>query len=109
MSASFFWLGREHRETVNVLDATRARIQVPSSTATLDGILILNEQGICLEANPAALTLFRGDRGGLIGEPIGKFCPSAGDFEDAWRRFLDRQYEHGETTDFARGWRDDLR
>jgi PAS domain S-box-containing protein len=87
---------REHRETVNVLDATEREYKSVFDS-TLDGIVILDDQGVCLEANPAALTLFGGDPGGLIGEPIGKFYPGAGDFEDAWRRFLDRRYEHAET------------
>ncbi|MGB9464121.1 MAG: PAS domain-containing protein, partial [Candidatus Acidiferrum sp.] len=45
---------REHRETVNVLDATEHEYKSVFDS-TLDGILILDDQGICLAANPAAL------------------------------------------------------
>ena len=52
---------REHRETANALDATEREYKSVFDS-TLDGILILDDQGICLEANPAALTLFGTDR-----------------------------------------------
>jgi PAS domain S-box-containing protein len=87
---------REHRETVNVLDATEREYKSVFDS-TLDGILILDDQGICLEANPAAFTLFGAAHDELVGEPMEKFYPGAGDFKDTWNRFLDRQYEHGET------------
>src|SRR6266851_5850480 len=48
---------REHRETASVLDATEREYKSVFDS-TLDGILILDDQGVCLEANPAALTLF---------------------------------------------------
>jgi PAS domain-containing protein len=35
--------------------------------------LILNDHGICLEANPAAQTILGTRRDELVGEPIGKF------------------------------------
>ena len=87
---------REHRETVNVLDATEREYKSVFDN-TLDGIVILDDQGVCLEANPAALTLFGADRNELVGESIGKFLAGAGEFKEAWKRFLDRKYEHTET------------
>ena len=87
---------REHRETVNVLDATEREYKSVFDN-TLDGIVILDDQGVCLEANPAALTLFGADRNELVGESIGKFLAGAGEFKEAWKRFLDRKYEHSET------------
>jgi PAS domain S-box-containing protein len=86
---------REHRETVNVLDATEREYKSVFDNA-LDGILILDGQGVCLEANPAALALFGTDRDGLVGKPIEKFYASEGDFRAAWNRFLDHTHEHGE-------------
>ncbi len=87
---------REHRETVNVLDATEREYKSVFDS-TLDGILILDDQGVCLEANPAALTLFCAERPDLVGQPIAQFFAGAGDFKDAWKRFLDRTYEQCET------------
>src|SRR3989441_12091893 len=87
---------REHRETANALDATERESKSVFDN-TLDGIVILDDQGVCLEANPAALTLFGADRNELVGESIGKFLAGAGEFKEAWKRFLDRKYEHTET------------
>ena len=87
---------REHRETVNVLDATEREYKSVFDS-TLDGILILDDQGICLEANPAAQTLFGANYNELVGKSIGKFFADSGVFEHAWGRFLHRKHEHSET------------
>src|SRR6266481_1810239 len=73
---------REHRETVNVLDATEREYNSVFDN-TLDGIVILNDQGMCLEGNPAAQTIFGADRNELVGESIGKFLAGAGEFKEA--------------------------
>jgi PAS domain S-box-containing protein len=85
----------EHRETASVLDATEREFQ-SIFDSTLDSILILNDRGICLEANPAALALLGAQRNELVGQSIQKFHSPVEDFENAWRRFLDRKDEHGE-------------
>jgi PAS domain S-box-containing protein len=87
---------REHRETVNVLDATERQYKSVFDS-TLDGILILNDQGVCLEANPAVLALFRTTNEELIGEPLQKFFICGGDFTEGWNQFIDRKSEHRET------------
>jgi len=87
---------REHRETVNVLDATEREYKSVFDS-TLDGIVILDDRGVCLDANPAALNLFGVDRDDLVGNPIEKFYEGAGEFKDNWNRFLDRRHEHRET------------
>jgi PAS domain S-box-containing protein len=85
----------EHRETANVLDATEREFQ-SIFDSTLDSILILDDRGICLEANPAALALLGAQRNELVGQSIQKFHTPVNDFENTWRRFLDRKDEHGE-------------
>ena len=85
----------EHRETASVLDATEREFQ-SIFDSTLDSILILDDRGICLEANPAALTLLGTQRNELVGHSIQKFHSPVADFEAAWKRFLDRKDEHGE-------------
>jgi PAS domain S-box-containing protein len=93
----FLLLARqEHHETASALDATEREYKSVFDN-TLDGILILDDQGVCLEANPAALTLFGTDRHALLGQPIEKFFAGDRDFKAAWKRFLDRTYEHSET------------
>src|SRR5258708_27054483 len=86
---------REHRETVNVLDATEREYKSVFDS-TLDGIVILDDRGVCLEANPAALNLFGVGHDDLVGEPVEKFYASAEEFKDNWNRFLDRRHEHRE-------------
>ncbi len=88
--------GREHRVTANALDATEREYKSVFDNA-LDGILILGNRGMCLEANPAALRLLGSDHDALVGQSIEKFFPDDRDFKTAWRRFLDRTYEHSET------------
>jgi PAS domain S-box-containing protein len=86
---------REQRETANVLHATEREFKSIFDNA-LDGILILDDRGICLEANAAALTLFGTDHDEFVGQPIEKFFAGMGDFKEAWNRFLDRKSEHRE-------------
>src|SRR6267378_7963513 len=86
---------REHRETVSVLDATEQEYKSVFES-TLDGILLLDDQAVCLEANPAALKLFGTSRQELVGEPIQKFFTCAREFEEGWDRFLDRKSDHCE-------------
>jgi PAS domain S-box-containing protein len=85
----------EQRETAGVLDATEREFQSIFDSA-LDSILILDDRGICLEANPAALALLGAQRNELVGHSIQKFHSPVPDFENEWKRFLDRKDEHGE-------------
>jgi PAS domain S-box-containing protein len=86
---------REHRETASVLDATEREFQSIFDNA-LDGIVILDDRGICIEANPAALKLLWAERGELVGHPIHKFHSAQDNFEETWARLLGRKYDHGE-------------
>lgn len=96
LHARFLLLARrEHRETACALDATEREYKSVFDNA-LDGILIFNDEGVCLEANPAALALLRTDRNDLVGQSVEKFFAGDGDFRAAWKRFLDRRYEHSE-------------
>jgi PAS domain S-box-containing protein len=87
---------REHRETASVLDATEREFQSIFDN-TLDGILILDDMGTCVEANPAVLDILGVQRNNLVGHPIRKFHPEPTDFEETWTRLLGRIYDHGET------------
>src|SRR5262249_20899971 len=64
----------------------------------LDGILILDNQGICLDANPAALSLLRVPRTGLIGHSLAQFYS---EFPHAWRKLLENGCQRG-TAQFIR-------
>jgi PAS domain-containing protein len=52
---------REQRETARALDATELEYKSVFDNA-LDGIVVFDNHGICLEANPAALALFGRER-----------------------------------------------
>jgi PAS domain S-box-containing protein len=86
---------KENRETAQALDATEREYKSVFDS-TLDGILILDDRGVCIEANPPALTLLGTDRSGLVGHSMERFSAGTDDFKEAWARFLDRTHEHGE-------------
>jgi PAS domain S-box-containing protein len=87
---------REHRETTRVLSAAEREFQSIFDNA-LDGILILDDRGFCLEANPAALDLLGAQRDELVGQSIHKFHSAPEEFEETWTRLFGRKYDHGET------------
>lgn len=87
---------REHQETANALDATEREYKSVFDN-TLDGILILDDKGRCLDANPSALALLGTSRAALVGHSIEPFFAGSDDFWTAWEQFLERTYEHGET------------
>ena len=90
-----FLARRQHGETARVLDSTEREFQSIFDSA-LDAILILDDQGICLEANPAALALFGTERQEFVGYPIGKFCLPASSSEDTSDPFVGRKSGHRE-------------
>jgi PAS domain S-box-containing protein len=63
----------------------------------LDAILILDDQGFCLDANPAAFAILGAPRSVLIGHSFAQFYDDAEEFERLWRSFLDRKYQKGNT------------
>ncbi len=97
LHARFLLLARrEHRTTLDALDSTEREYKSVFES-TLDGILILDDQALCVDSNPAALTLLGTDRKGLLGHSIEKFFIDH-DFKTAWKQFLlERTCEHGET------------
>src|SRR3984957_3494423 len=60
---------REQRDTVRALSTTEREFQTIFDSA-LDSLLILDDQGKCLEANPSALALFAVKRDELVGRAI---------------------------------------
>jgi PAS domain S-box-containing protein len=61
---------RNQRETASALSTTEREFQTIFDSA-LDSLLILDDRGTCLEANPSALALFRVRRDALVGRAIG--------------------------------------
>jgi PAS domain S-box-containing protein len=54
----------------------------------LDGIVVLDDDGICLEANPAACDILRVTRYALLGQPFGRFHSDPKGFTEDWRSVL---------------------
>lgn len=78
-------LGRRTRELKAVFEGA------------LDSIVVLDELGICRQANPAALKLLGARPERLLGQPIGSFCatPSEGPNGEALRPLA--SHDHGQT------------
>lgn len=61
----------------------------------LDGILILDDHGMCLEANPAACGILGIARDELIGQPLANFYVDPQEYARNWASFLERKYQRG--------------
>jgi PAS domain S-box-containing protein len=63
----------------------------------LDGILILDDDGICLEGNPAACDILRVTRQALLGQPFAQFSTDPQEFARNWTASLERGCQRGHT------------
>lgn len=54
----------------------------------LDGILIVDSAGICLDANPAAATILRCNSTEIVGQKITRFFSDSSAFNKRWNSFL---------------------
>jgi PAS domain S-box-containing protein len=62
----------------------------------LDGILILDDQGVCMDANPAAFALLGAPPAVLVGHSFAQFYADRLEFESQWRIFLERSYQRAQ-------------
>jgi PAS domain S-box-containing protein len=86
---------REQRETASALSTAEHEFQAIFDSA-LDSLLILDDQGRCLEANPAAVALFGAKRDELIGQAIGHFQRASPELQGEERMSLCRNDGQGE-------------
>jgi PAS domain S-box-containing protein len=63
----------------------------------LDGILILDDQGVCLDANPAAFAILGAPPAVLVGRSFSQFLKDPQQFERQWLAFLKESFQHGRT------------
>jgi PAS domain S-box-containing protein len=61
----------------------------------LDGILIADDEGDCLDANPAAAAILRCSRNKLIGQSVGRFLLDMESFAPAWNSFTQNKHQRG--------------
>jgi PAS domain S-box-containing protein len=59
----------------------------------LDGILILDDRGVCLDANPAAFALLGAAPAVLVSHSFSQFYAHGVEFEREWNTFLERGYQ----------------
>jgi len=86
---------QEQFQTTGALNTTEREFQSVFENA-LDAILILDDQAICREANPAAEQLFGIRRQELIGQPIDRFHKNSGHFKEAWERLLAQKFQQSD-------------
>ncbi len=95
LSKFLFWAQREEGEFQGAYKTTEREFQSVFENA-LDTILILDDQGICREANPAAEQLFGARRRELIGESLDRFCRDSGRFHEIWKLLLVQKFHQGD-------------
>lgn len=96
LHARFLLLARkEHHATARALDATELEYKSVFDSA-LDGIVVFDDRGACLEANPAARVMFGNDHELFAGKPIGGLFLDTGDLQKTWRDFVDGKHVHNE-------------
>ena len=61
----------------------------------LDAILTLNDESVCVEANPAAFAILGAPRSVLVGHSFAQFYQNHKEFERLWRVFLERKHYKG--------------
>jgi PAS domain S-box-containing protein len=87
-------LRREHREADQAFRDTDREFS-SIFQHVLDGILIIDNQGDCLDANPAAAAILRFSVNHLIGQNISRFLADRRAFTEWWRLFLQNRSQRG--------------
>lgn len=91
---SLWHFRNEHRQTDQAFRDTDCEFSSIFRNV-LDGILIADNEGRCLDANPAAMTILRCSLKELIGENIGRFLEDTDAFAQGWSSFLRGKSQRG--------------
>jgi PAS domain S-box-containing protein len=91
---SLCYLGKEQREVDQAFRATDCEFSSIFHNV-LDGILIVNDEGTCLDANPAALELLKCSSSELVGKSIGRFLSDSDSFITGCNSFLQKKNHRG--------------
>jgi len=95
LSVYSLWRFRnEHQETDQAFRDTDREFSSVFRNV-LDGILITDDAGNCLDANPAAAAILRCSRIRLIGQSVGRFLPDMDSFTQGWNSFLQNKHQRG--------------
>jgi PAS domain S-box-containing protein len=85
---------RRHREALFAFQTADREFRSVFDHA-LDAIVIVNSDGICLNANPATFALLGVPRAALIAHPIRDFYKDPIQFDRNWQNFLKVKYQRG--------------
>lgn len=91
---SFWHLRSEHRDADQAFRDTDCEFSSIFENV-LDGILIVNNEGDCLDANPGAATILRFSINKLIGHNISQFFANRDAFTRGWSTFLQNKNQRG--------------
>ena len=91
---SLWHLRRQHRQADQAFRDTDCEFSSIFQNV-LDGILIVGNEGDCLDANPAAATILRVSIDKLIGRNIGHFLTDRDAFRQRWNLFLQNKNQRG--------------
>jgi PAS domain S-box-containing protein len=94
LSRFLFHAYREQHHTATTLDTARRTVEAIYENA-IEAILILGDDGTCLQANPAAEQLLGTRLGHLIGRPITRFYKSPTEFKESWNLLRTRRLHRG--------------
>lgn len=94
---SSWYLRNEHQRTDQAFRDTDCEFSSIFQNV-LDGILILNEAGRCLDVNPAAVRILRIPRQELIGQHLRGLFLEAKEFALLWGSFLNGGYQGGQAS-----------
>jgi PAS domain S-box-containing protein len=91
---SLWLLRRQHRQADQAFRDTDCEFSSVFQNV-LDGILIVDNSGDCLDANPAAAAILRVSIDKLIGRNIGLFLTDRDAFAERWNLFLQNKNQRG--------------
>jgi PAS domain S-box-containing protein len=94
-SRFLFWAQKQEGQIQGAFNTTEREFQSVFENA-LDAILILDDLGVCREANPAAEQLFGRGRPQLIGQPLIHFYKDSSQFQNAWERLLAQKFQQSD-------------
>jgi PAS domain S-box-containing protein len=91
---SLWRLRNEHQEADQAFRYTDCEFSSVFENV-LDGILIVDNEGDCLDANPGASTILRFATNKLVGQNIGRFFVDRDAFDRGWSTFLQNKRQRG--------------
>jgi len=90
-----FWrLMKEHRKEDRIFRCADREFSSVFQNV-LDGILIIDNEGTCLDANPAAASILRCEASAIVGNKIVRFFLDSDAFTKSWNNFLQREHRRG--------------